>query len=185
MTTQSSRSKRSKLTAWLVVLVFAVPLALAIWLYRSSDHWDLATSNHGELILPPMTLPLLEAADHDEVTDEKWLIFFINSGECGDICRENIHYMRQSWLSVGKERDRVKRLVINTTEVSPALQEWLEAEYPGTQIEMLAVPSDEFILEEIYVADPIGNVILHYPPGTDPNGLYKDLKKLLKVSRIG
>jgi hypothetical protein len=37
----------------------------------------------------------------------------------------------------------------------------------------------------VYVADPLGNVIMRFPAGTPMKDLHKDLSLLLKASRIG
>ena len=37
----------------------------------------------------------------------------------------------------------------------------------------------------IYIVDPIGNIMMSYPPDADPTGMKKDLKRLLKVSKLG
>ena len=36
----------------------------------------------------------------------------------------------------------------------------------------------------IWLIDPLGNVMLRYPPQADPVGIKKDLVRLLKVSRL-
>jgi len=37
----------------------------------------------------------------------------------------------------------------------------------------------------IYVVDPEGRLVLWYRPGAPPDGLLKDLRRLLRASRIG
>jgi hypothetical protein len=37
----------------------------------------------------------------------------------------------------------------------------------------------------LFVVDPLGNLILSYPPDADQARLLKDLERLLNVSRIG
>ena len=39
--------------------------------------------------------------------------------------------------------------------------------------------------ERIYISDPLGNLMMSYPPDINPKGILKDLKKLLRASRIG
>jgi cytochrome oxidase Cu insertion factor (SCO1/SenC/PrrC family) len=39
--------------------------------------------------------------------------------------------------------------------------------------------------ERVYIIDPLGNLMMYYPPDADPSGMLKDLKKLLKYSKIG
>ena len=38
---------------------------------------------------------------------------------------------------------------------------------------------------EVLLVDPLGNLILSYPPGLDPDGLFRDAKHLLRLSKIG
>jgi cytochrome oxidase Cu insertion factor (SCO1/SenC/PrrC family) len=40
-------------------------------------------------------------------------------------------------------------------------------------------------LNRIYLLDPLGNLVLSYPPEADPTGLRKDLARLLRLSHIG
>ena len=37
----------------------------------------------------------------------------------------------------------------------------------------------------IYIIDPQGNLMMSYAPNVNPGDIYKDLKKLLRSSRIG
>jgi cytochrome oxidase Cu insertion factor (SCO1/SenC/PrrC family) len=37
----------------------------------------------------------------------------------------------------------------------------------------------------IYIIDPRGNLMMSYAPNVNPKDVYKDLKKLLRGSRIG
>jgi hypothetical protein len=39
--------------------------------------------------------------------------------------------------------------------------------------------------ERVYIIDPLGNLMMFYPPEADPSGMLKDLRKLLKYSKIG
>ena len=36
-----------------------------------------------------------------------------------------------------------------------------------------------------YISDPLGNLMMSYPADINPKGILKDLKKLLRASRIG
>jgi hypothetical protein len=37
----------------------------------------------------------------------------------------------------------------------------------------------------LYLVDPLGNIFMYYQKDFNPKGLKKDIKKILKVSRIG
>ena len=38
---------------------------------------------------------------------------------------------------------------------------------------------------EVYVVDPLGNLVMRFSPDVDRKGLIKDLDKLLRLSHIG
>jgi len=40
-------------------------------------------------------------------------------------------------------------------------------------------------LDALYMVDPLGHLMMRYPPDFDPNRLKKDLAKLLRASRVG
>ncbi|MNT11768.1 hypothetical protein D3C72_1466670 [compost metagenome] len=54
-----------------------------------------------------------------------------------------------------------------------AAQQWLPAE-PGKRAE-----------DTLFLVDPLGNLMMRFPQDPDPKKMSGDLKKLLKVSRIG
>ena len=37
----------------------------------------------------------------------------------------------------------------------------------------------------IYLLDPLGHLMMSYPPAIDPNDIRKDLARLMRVSRVG
>jgi len=39
--------------------------------------------------------------------------------------------------------------------------------------------------DAIYLIDPLGNIMMRFPSDLEPGKVLKDLKHLLKVSRIG
>jgi hypothetical protein len=36
-----------------------------------------------------------------------------------------------------------------------------------------------------YLVDPLGNLVMYFPPDIDPSDMVEDIKRLLKFSRIG
>jgi cytochrome oxidase Cu insertion factor (SCO1/SenC/PrrC family) len=39
--------------------------------------------------------------------------------------------------------------------------------------------------DNIYLVDPLGNLMMYYPSDADPRGMIQDLQRLLKYSQIG
>jgi hypothetical protein len=107
--------------------------------------------------------------------------------------------MRQVHAAQGKEAERVQRVFVVTD--ASALDRLGAAlrDYPGMIVlagppEAVASLARQFAVPEaadpgrggrIYLVDPLGNFMMHYAPDTDPNGLRKDLARLLRLSRIG
>jgi len=48
-----------------------------------------------------------------------------------------------------------------------------------------AFPAPRAPADHIYVIDPLGNLMMRFPPDPDTRRLIKDLSRLLKASRIG
>ncbi|MBS1172142.1 MAG: hypothetical protein H6R12_972, partial [Proteobacteria bacterium] len=48
-----------------------------------------------------------------------------------------------------------------------------------------ALPAAADRADHIYLIDPLGNIVLRFPPHPDPKKMIKDLERLLKYSRIG
>jgi hypothetical protein len=55
----------------------------------------------------------------------------------------------------------------------------LAQDFVSSQGSALATPG------RIYLVDPIGNLVLSYPPDADPSGMRKDLARLLHLSQLG
>ena len=56
-----------------------------------------------------------------------------------------------------------------------------------SSLEMFRLSDDRDPLLErrLYLVDPLGNLMMSYPADAEPGGIIKDLKRLLRYSRIG
>jgi hypothetical protein len=50
---------------------------------------------------------------------------------------------------------------------------------------ILALGRDRLEQGRFFIVDPLGNLVMSYPPEADQGRLLKDLERLLNVSRIG
>ncbi len=105
--------------------------------------------------------------------------------------------MRQVRLALNHRMDRVQRAVL--LESPRQLSDELIAEHAGLMIATgasadqaalrgqiaAAEASMTALSDAVYLIDPFGNVMLRFPPDLPPKSMLKDLKHLLKVSRIG
>jgi hypothetical protein len=96
-------------------------------------------------------------------------------------------------LTQGKNMDRVQRLWVVSDDA--AVDPGLLGEYAGTIIvragpgntkllASLPPSSPETLRGHIWLVDPLGNVMLRFPPAADPSRMKTDLTRVLRVSRV-
>lgn len=134
------------------------------------------TSNYGELI-PPRTLAGLPL----EPLRGKWLLVAADAAACNAYCEKKLYFMRQVRRAQGKDMERVERLWLVAD--GGALRPELLAAIEGTRV--VRFKDAIFSTDNIYVVDPLGNLMLRFPRDPDPSMMIKDLQRLLKASRIG
>ena len=199
---EAQRKSRIKLLG--VLFIFAGPLLVAfIWLQLVRQNAIVATSSHGDLIRPatPLTGFLLEENTGGTVNLDSlkglWTMLYFSEGSCEESCQQNLYHMRQVRLALARNMDRVQRLVV-TTETGTINQELLDqheglrvatggaAAVNGLKQQVLTAEAEMGISPDaIYLIDPMGNLMMRFPADLNPKGMLKDLKHLLKVSRIG
>jgi cytochrome oxidase Cu insertion factor (SCO1/SenC/PrrC family) len=184
-------AKPARRTLIVLVLVFFGPFVGAYVAYR---YFPPDTSaNYGELLLPPAQVPLqplVAAGGTFRFADlgGKWVLVASDSGACAAACQAKLTLVRQVWLALGKNRDRVERVFV-ADDLAQAGAALLEA-YPG----MRAVTTPEGMQmppglandrAHIYVVDPLGNVMMRFPARAEGKRMLKDLERLLKASSVG
>ena len=102
--------------------------------------------------------------------------------------------MRQINIAVGKNAPRVRHTVVHYAPPDEAFSALIEQEYPDARrvytnsqsVEAaLQQVGAEFRSNEIYLMDPLGNIMLRFTQDQSYKDLMHDLNKLLKVSQIG
>ena len=190
----------------LLGLLFMAP-AFVAWVmhYSTEGGWrPEGMTNRGKLVHParPLTLPAeLRTGEKplNEYLQGKWTLLYIGDADCEEVCRDNLYKMRQIRVAQNENMYRIQRLFLVRTDVIPAtLAGHLEAEHPKMEVVPISalqaeqIAPDFFVddvpvlgAERVFIVDPLGNLMMYYPPGADPSGMRKDLKKLLKYSKIG
>lgn len=198
---QLGKSKGGRRTVLLVVLVFAAPVLAAWALYAMRGSWDLPTRNYGELLDPvrPLGDYVLTSRDGAPLGTAdlkgRWTLLYLNSGDCLQPCRDDLYKTRQVRWALNEDMQRVRRVFVMTSEPSDAATlDALAAQHRDMQTvtageaTLRALGSD---LESgpggpaVYLVDPLGNVVMRYPSGFEAEGLLSDLRRLLKVSKVG
>jgi hypothetical protein len=183
---------RGRLTLLLITALFVTPIIVAMFLYFGDTEWRPAQSTQkGTLITPPIVLPedSFAAAPEDLRFREVWSLVVMAGERCDAICVEALEHIRQIRLSLGPKMTRMQTVYLPGAPAAIAPLDL--AEFPKL---LIIDPADSLALRElmtnpdngeIFLVDPLGNVMMSYPPGTSMGDVRKDLGHLFKLSGIG
>ncbi|MEM5431987.1 cytochrome C oxidase subunit I [Cupriavidus oxalaticus] len=196
-----ARTRRGRLQMLMLLLVCASPVIASYFTYYVIKPRGGAT-NYGALVDPQRPMPPVRVTDEQgnavplEQYRGKWLLVMADPSACDEACAKKLFTIRQIRAGQGQDRERIVPvwLITDDGKVDERLsaaynepyagvrflridrqvaQQWLQAE-PGKRAE-----------DTIFLVDPLGNLMMRFPQDPDPKKLSGDLKKLLKVSRIG
>jgi len=163
---------------------------LLYWFWLPQQH-----TNYGTLIEPkPLPSVVLERTDGKPFAfpelKGRWVLVAVDGGVCGTKCEEKLWKMRQVRQAQGKELGRIERVFLLDDEGLPDAR--IGQDYAGTTLVrgkgsplVAAFPAQGSAREHIYLVDPLGNLMMRFPPDAEPKRMIKDLGRLLKYSRAG
>lgn len=185
------RRKSARPVLALIALVFFGPLAVAAWMYYGG-HFETTTSNNGELLEPFASLA--EEVPGSEVLERgrgSWLLLYTNNGECADTCRDALYTMRQGRQMLGKEQNRLLRVFLHgatspdTVFITDEHQGLITTQEAGLSDFLNNKKPTELPDGGYYLVDPLGNLVMYFRPDLNPSEMVDDIKRLLRLSRIG
>lgn len=143
----------------ILLLIWAgglLPVAVATTMYFTGIGVPEGRTQHGAMIAGE--LQAAEIGLEMLMDQPKWQVVLTQGAGCV-ACDTFEAGVENFHAALGRERDRV--VVRSQAQVSEANQ------------------------RAIWVVDPLGNVVLKFPPETNPTLILNDLKKLLKLSKVG
>jgi len=191
-----------------IVIMSLAPVVAAVLAYFAPD-WGFRPeghTNYGTLVDPqrPMpnaqTLPLRDLQGQPFDLNQlrgQWLLVSADSAACSEECVRKLFILRNSHASQGKNVDRLSRVWFITDD--KAVPQTILDAYVGTHM-LRANPADlnaflapgkegaqalEAMHGHMWIIDPLGNLMMEFPPNADPIEVRDDIIKLLKNSRIG
>lgn len=200
MTTAITTPNSSRRTLLLLAALFILPFVIGSGLFWL-DWRPEKFGNHGELLQPPRVLPavgLYHADGRPLPTAEllgKWLLVLPVKGSCNATCQNNLQGMLKVHIALNKEQNRMQRVLIvgdvSDSANDPPMVE-LQRLFPGLLVAAVqanvAAEAWHGALngrgQDVFIVDPIGNVMMRYADPSDMRGVLKDLERLLKYSWI-
>ncbi|WP_210396984.1 hypothetical protein [Motiliproteus sediminis] len=166
-------------TLWLLLLVALLPLVAAMVMYFGRIALPEGRVNHGQLVPDPTLLSadmLQTAAGKPWQGRGKWQLLQV-ADHCDQACNRWRHNLLQLHKALGRERGRVEPQWVGVAAPPDAADDQAPL--------VLTQPASELLKPGIWLADPLGNLVLYYRFDQSPKGVLLDLKRLLKVSKVG
>ena len=175
--------KRGRVQMLVIMGIALVSLGGAYLLFglvRESGVWN--TTNHGTFVEPATTaadLAVVEATGRP-MEGGVWWLWAVPGGACEADCRHAVHQLRALHILLNRDAARVRRGFLTGTG------EGLPADLAEAYPRLAPLSGNVAALRPgVYVVDPIGNLVFHYPWSDAGEPVLDDLKRLLKVSQIG
>ncbi len=188
----SEAQSKGRKTLLLISFLFTFPIAVAIYMYFSNSAWVPGTSTeHGELITPPYELPdtQLLSADPEARFRKAWALIVLADQACDESCVTALEYIRQIRLSLGPKMTRMHTVYLPASNT--AVRSEFATEHPKLMVIDPQVSAEirgiigDYSNGEVFLVDPLGNVMMRYAPGTGMGDIRKDIYHLFKLSGIG
>lgn len=181
----------------LIFMIGFVPMLVAAVMYFAGWGIPEGRTNQGVLLDPirgvgDFELTLADGAPFTSLfvparEEGKWQLLLLAPDCAAADCGQALYTLRQVNVALGRDAPRVHR----AAWLGEAGDDVLE-QYP----QMRALQGDAGHLQanapglagapyQIYIVDPLGNVVLRYGPQHDGDALLEDLEHLLKLSNIG
>lgn len=200
--------KRSMWPLYAILLMALAPVVAAFLAYfmpdlglRPDGH-----NNYGRILDPQRPMPSAQAMPLTTLEGEpfdleslrgQWVLVSADAAACPESCVRKLFILRNSHASQGKNVDRLSRVWF-VTDDGKVPQEVLDA-YVGTHMvradttalagflaaERPGPEAAQALRGHMWVIDPLGNLMMEFPPNADPIEVRDDIVKLLKRSRIG
>ena len=159
------------------------------------------SGNYGTLVQPVKKLqwPVMTTRDGQVFEGgfgRKWAFILFSNDACEAQCQSNLFYMRQIRTLLGRDVGRLQNVLISGVPMSASMQTFLQ-EYPDLlvveefkNVEYLSrfAVDDKLNVGDkprLYLVDPDQNYMMYYPAEPDEHLILEDLRKLLKLSKIG
>lgn len=190
-------NRRNPYTIWFVVASFTLPVVMAYVMFYFVEITSF--TNKGEILNPIVDIASLKLTDEkgeiiprDSLTYKWRFISFVGS-DCDDACNKRLLDSRQVYRTLGKDRHRILRVIVHLAPANEALKMLIETEYSdalimngdANTINAAFGGTSKLDENEVYIMDPMGNIMMRFTQDQPMKDFQYDVKKLLKASQIG
>ena len=201
----SVKSKRSWLIPLLLIGIIVGPFLFAWVLVQKGHLYEMRSNHHGDLIasLPNIkTVALFDVNKKESMQGSellgKWWLMYVGPEKCYSECHDIVYNMRQIRTALGKDTHRLERIFLADHHCPDVrCEQYVSTHYPdmlNVRMEPSAFeklfanishPAEREVIGELYIIDPKGHIMMHYSADIESKSVLADLKRLLKLSKIG
>ena len=171
---------------WVLLSIFVLPIGLGtLFFYLNPSYFSQNTVNYGELISPVI---ITEKTDleiqGDASLDGIWTLVYV-AQNCDAVCDQAVADVKTIRTLINMDMRRIQRMLI-TDDGSMPSNEDENLIFASIASDKLSGQLASFPENSIFLIDPIGNFMMYYnAKDINVKFVLKDLKRLLKYSRIG
>lgn len=195
MTLSNILKSRLKLIG--IALLFVVPVIYSWYLVFFINFKPHSKGvEHGLIISPIIQVGDFELVD--PISHKiyqligKWTLVSFVENKCDNACEFQLYSLRQIWLALGKDGNKIQRLaivkdnnLISSEQIKLSQGQFLLKDDRDLKDRLnsrfKSYPA--FESESIYLIDPYGNLMMQYKKGTNPSGIIKDIERLIRISK--
>ncbi|MDX2463731.1 MAG: SCO family protein [Porticoccus sp.] len=204
--------KRGPWQIWLMIAMLSGVIVAGFLLFpKTEEQRDrllsrLGTTNHGEFVLPPVSMGSLTLTDSEgspwtfNEQKLKWRLLIPGGSECIERCREMLYLSRQVHVSLGKYSRRFERLYLSLDgATSEETSGYIKQNHPflhivqgsskelkellnSTNTPFSSNNSDEAGEIRAYLVDQQGLVMMSYTLKNKGSEIIEDIEHLMKYS---
>jgi len=204
-------SKRGHWQVWVMIAMLSGVIIAGFLLFPSTEEQrnnllsSLGTTNHGEFVLPLVSIEELELIDSEGnpwqfgKQKNKWRLIIAGGGECVEQCREMLYLTRQVHISLGKYSRRFERFYIALDDsLSDETAEYIKEGHPFLKTFQGSSQALEALLKttnapftsglgkagtmRAYLVDQKGFVMMSYTLANKGSEMIEDIEHLMKYS---
>lgn len=198
--TENSIRPNKGIGNWQAVLLFvviALPMILALLIYKTGIGAPGSTINEGVLLTPAKQVDAYTRADADGqsllASGKKWRLLIPYNATCDEACLSNLYITRQVHIRLGEKARRVERVLVSLDGMTPTLEKLL-LEHPRLRVMPVdssaysswlaatSLPEGSEVLQHYFLVDENGFAMMAYNADHDGNKLLKDIKRVLKFT---
>lgn len=184
---------------WILSLLIAIivgPMLFAWVLVQKNEKIQFKLNHHGDLISPLPTLKAFAKTDFSPYQG-KWLMMIVTPTQCDTSQTHWFYQLHQMKIALGKNASRLEQVFVS---LSPEAATSCETSFQNyTDVASLMIAEDQFVTHlgaysqsikreqygELFLVDPKGHIMMHYDANVPVKDVLTDVKRLLRVSKIG